>query len=267
MKKIFAVFLFATAILAGCSSSKKSSSGTDASKPTTLQQKPYYEMRVYYAAPGKLDDLNARFRNNTTRIFAKHGMVNIGYWLPIDNPENKIVYVLAYPSKEARDASWKAFGSDPEWQAVAKASEANGRLVAKVVSTFMLATDYSPSLKIESKSPARTFELRTYTASAGNIQNLHDRFRNHTMKLFKKHGITNVAYWQPVAPAAESNANTLIYLIAHKDKTTGDASWKSFREDPTWVAAKAASEVKGGGTLTSKVESIFMVPTDYSPIK
>jgi hypothetical protein len=263
MKKIFFALLITSFAFMACTSSKKSSSGA----VTVLKPAPVYEMRTYYAAPGKLDDLNARFRNNTTRIFTKHGMTNIGYWIPIENPENKLVYVLSYPSREARETSWKAFGADPEWQAVAKASEANGKLVTKVESVFMQQTDYSPNPKIESKTPARTFELRTYTASPGNIQNLHDRFRNHTMNLFEKHGITNIAYWQPMATANGAKSDLLIYLIAHKDKTSGDESWKAFREDPNWVKVKSASEVKGGGSLTTKVESVFMTPTDYSPMK
>lgn len=271
MIKLFSVSLMAMAILVACSSSKKGSvnlPAAGASAPETkLQPMPVYEMRVYYAAPGKLEDLNARFRNNTMRIFAKHGMTNIGYWVPIDNPENKLIYILSYPSREARDASWKAFGADPEWQAVAKASEVNGKIVMKVESTFMLTTDYSPALKMMASPQPRTFELRTYTASAGNLQNLHDRFRSHTLKLFEKQGITNIVYFQPMDGADGTKSDKLIYLIAHKDKTTGDASWKAFREDPVWIAAKSASEVRGGGSLTTKVEFVFMLPTDYSPIK
>jgi hypothetical protein len=194
-------------------------------------------------------------------------MTNVGYWIPTDNPDNKLVYILSYPSREARDASWKAFGADPEWQAVAKASEANGKLVTKAESVFMQNTDYSPALKMESKTPNRLFELRTYTASPGNIQNLNDRFRGHTIKLFEKHGITNITYFQPMPKADGTKSDQLIYIIAHTDRPTADASWKAFREDPNWVKVKAASEVKGGGSLTTKVESVFMMPTDYSLIK
>jgi hypothetical protein len=269
MKKILPAFLLITLFLAACTTSKRnvSTGSASTSAGTILQKEPFYEMRIYYAAPGKLDELEARFRNNTTRIFSKHGMINIGYWRPIDNPENKLIYVLSYPGKEARDASWKSFGADPEWQAVAKASEANGKLVAKVETLYMQATDYSPNLTLQSSAQPRTFELRTYTASTGNLGNLHDRFRNHTLKLFKKHGITNIAYWGPADTGNEAKGDLLIYIIAHKDRTTADASWKAFREDPVWVEAKKASEVKGGGSLTSKVESVFMLPTDYSPIK
>jgi hypothetical protein len=266
MKKNFFSILILSVFLVACSSSKNGTSSSG-SGVTTLRPTPVYEMRTYFAAPGKLNDLNARFRNNTTRIFSKHGMTNVGYWIPVDNPDNKLIYILSYPSREAREASWKAFGSDPEWQGVAKASEANGKLVTKVESVFMQNTDYSPAIKIESKTPNRLFELRTYTTSTGNIQNLNDRFRNHTMKLFAKHGIENIAYFQPMPKADGTKSDLLIYLIAHKDRSTGDASWKAFREDPNWVKVKAASEVKGGGSLTTKVESVFMSPTDYSPIK
>lgn len=255
----------------GCktASNTSASSSTDAATSATsdLRQNPFYEMRIYYAAPGKLEDLNARFRNNTTRIFAKHGMVNVGYWMPIENPENKIIYILAYPSRQARDESWKNFSSDPEWQAVAKASEANGRLVSKVETFYLETTDYSPTVKIEKKSPTRTFELRTYTASPGNIENLHDRFRNHTVKLFEKHGMTNIGYWRPTDRDKETKSDMLIYLLAHKDQPAGLASFEAFRADPTWVEARKASEVKGGGSLTTKVESVYMMPTDYSPMK
>src|SRR5947199_4754553 len=88
-----------------------------------------FELRVYYAAPGKLEALNARFRNHTTRIFEKHGMANIGYWMPTDNPDNKLIYLLAFPDREAARQSWKEFDADPEWQKAAKESEANGKLV------------------------------------------------------------------------------------------------------------------------------------------
>src|SRR5256885_434452 len=124
-----------------------------------------FELRVYYAAPGKLEALNARFRDHTMRIFEKHGMRNIGYWMPIDNPDNLLIYVLEHASREAADKAWKEFGADPEWQKVARESEANGRLVSKVERRFMSATDYSPAIKPAKSGGERVFELRTYTAA------------------------------------------------------------------------------------------------------
>ena len=229
-----------------------------------------YEMRVYHAAPGKLDDLHARFRNHTCKLFEKHDIVNVGYWVPVENTENKLIYVLAYPSREAREKSWKAFMADPDWQKAWKESEQNGKLVTKVESTFLEATDYSPSIKPSVASPERTFELRTYTTSAANLAALDSRFRDHTLKLFSKHGMQNLAYWHPMKD--QKNADTrLIYLLGHQSKEAAAASFAAFRADPDWIAAKEASEKKAGGPLTeggmAGVKSEFLKPTDYSPTK
>ena len=102
-----------------------------------------FELRTYHTHPGKLDDLHNRFRNHTNALFVKHGMTLVGYWEPKDK-DNTLVYMLAYPGQEARDASWKAFVNDPEWKDVFKASRADGPLVKNVESTFFTATDYSP---------------------------------------------------------------------------------------------------------------------------
>lgn len=110
------------------------------------QDKPktrYFEMRTYTANPGKMEALHARFRDHTNRLFTKHSIEMVGYWNPVA-PENTLVFVLAYPSKEAREASWKAFGGDPEWVKAKAESEKDGPLVSKAVSVFMLPTDYSP---------------------------------------------------------------------------------------------------------------------------
>jgi hypothetical protein len=227
-----------------------------------------FEMRTYYSPPGKLENLNARFRDHTTKLFEKHGMQNIGYWTPINNSENKLIYILAYPNREAREKSWKAFLADPDWQKVQKETETNGAIVTKVDKIFLKATDYSPEIKPAADGD-RVFELRTYTATPNNLGNLHARFRDHTVKLFEKHGMRNIGYWElmPVQPGAES---TLIYILAHKSTDAAKASFDAFRKDPDWLKARTASEEKGGGSLTvaqTGVKSEFMKATDYSPIQ
>ena len=102
-----------------------------------------YELRTYYTPEGKLDALNARFRNHTLTLFEKHGMKNIMYWTPVDKP-NTLIYVIAHKDKAAADASWKAFRDDPEWQKVAEETQRDGKLVEKVESVYMTPTDYSP---------------------------------------------------------------------------------------------------------------------------
>jgi hypothetical protein len=105
----------------------------------------FFEMRTYYTNPGKMSALHARFKDHTAKLFEKHGMTNIGYWSPTtgENAENTMVYILAYPSKEAREKSWKAFVEDPDWKKAKADSEKDGVLVSKVVSVFMTPTEYS----------------------------------------------------------------------------------------------------------------------------
>jgi hypothetical protein len=227
---------------------------------------PVYELRVYYAAEGKLDELNARFRNNTMRIFEKHGMKNVGYFVPEGaNPERKLVYFLEHKSRDAVTPSWKAFGADPEWQQVARESEKNGRLVSRLERTLLQLADYSPEPRIEKKGD-RVFELRTYTTPDGKLEDLNARFWNHTMNLFKKHGMENVAYWVK-QPDQKDADKTLIYLLAHKSRDAAKKSFDSFRQDPDWVKAKTESEKNGSLTVEGGVKSEFLVPTDYSPMK
>jgi hypothetical protein len=108
-----------------------------------------YELRIYHAAEGKLDDLLRRFREHTTKLFERHGIKNVAYWTPLDEPlkGRTLVYLLAHPSRDAATANWKAFHEDPEWVSVKDKSEVNGKLVEKVDSTFLAMTDFSPPLR------------------------------------------------------------------------------------------------------------------------
>lgn len=137
------------AILAGIATVAVSA---PAPRPALDPRTAIYELRTYYPGPGKLAALNARFREHTLALFVRHGMTNVAYWNEAPSqtyPDGRVIYVLAYPSRDAREQSWKAFGSDPEWRAVAAASEANGKLVTKVDSVFMTMTDYSPPLSLK----------------------------------------------------------------------------------------------------------------------
>lgn len=227
-----------------------------------------FELRTYYAAEGKLDALHARFRDHTTRLFEKHGMENVGYWTPIDNPESKIVYALAYPSREAREAMWGAFAADPVWQEVRRASIADGELVARVESVFLKPTSYSPEPRSAAGQAERIFELRRYTATEGNLGRLDDRFRQATMRVFERVGMENVIYWH-LADGQEGADRTLIYFIAHPSVDAAKASWAAFGSDPEWQAAYRASEQAAGGSLTEPggVVGEYLRPTDYSPLR
>jgi hypothetical protein len=228
-----------------------------------------YELRTYTSPPGKRDALIARFRDHTVKLFEKHGMVNVGYWVPMDEKDggaDKLIYLLEHKSREAAAASWKAFQADPVWKDVAKKTQAGGRIVSKVESVYLQPTDYAKAMTAGNRPGGRerVFELRTYTAPAGKLPNLDARFRDHTVKLFAKHGMTNLGYFHP-ADADKGAANTLIYFLAHSSREAAAASWKGFRDDPDWAKARTASEQ--GGKITSKVESVFLRPVDFSALK
>jgi len=116
-----------------------------ASKPL---QNSVYELRIYHAVEGKLPELLARFRDHTTKLFEKHGIRNVAYWTPMDDPQKgkTLIYIVAHPSREAAAKNWQAFREDPEWVAVRDKSEANGKIVESVDSTYMALTDFSSTV-------------------------------------------------------------------------------------------------------------------------
>src|SRR5882724_2062964 len=105
-----------------------------------------FELRTYTAKPGKIDELHARFRDHTLKLFEKHHMTVVGFWKPTDEQQAKrqLVYLLAFPSQEAAAKSWKDFQADPEWKAVKETSEKDGKLVERIESVYLKPTDYSP---------------------------------------------------------------------------------------------------------------------------
>jgi hypothetical protein len=119
--------------------------------------------------------------------------------------------------------------------------------------------------KKEEKGEMRVFELRTYYAAPGKMKALHARFRDHTNKLFEKHGMTIVGFWTPSDPPKEKEAEKLIYILAYPSREAATKSWKAFQDDPDWKKAKDESEKDG--KLVDKVDSVYMNPTDYSPLK
>ncbi|MDZ4707898.1 MAG: NIPSNAP family protein [Saprospiraceae bacterium] len=223
----------------------------------------FYELRIYHCEPGKLGDLINRFRDHTTGLFEKHGMTNIGYWIPTKVDNNSLYYVLSYPDRASRENSWKAFGNDEAWKAVRQKSELNGKIVKSVESIFLQTEDFSPVIKPTAKTPERIFELRTYTCLPDRLTALEDRFRNHTLKLFKKHGMTNIAYWKTVEK--ENVQPRLVYLLAHQSEAAAAKSFDAFRVDKKWIKARDKSEKPG--KIVEKLESVFMKPLPFSNYK
>lgn len=242
---------------------------TFAAAPAASESGRVFELRTYTATPGKGAAVLARFRDHTVKLFEKHGMINVGYWVPADEKDgaaDKLIYMLEHKSREAAKASWKTFSADPDWQAVRKSTEAGGKIVAKGESVFLEATGFSKPMNSGSgRGAPRVFEMRTYTAAEGRMAALDARLRDHAMALFAKHGITNLGYFHPL-DADKGAGKTLIYFLAFPSRDAAAASWKSFRDDPAW--AKARAETEKDGRITSKApESVYLIPTDFSRIR
>jgi hypothetical protein len=189
-------------------------------------------------------------------------MESIGYWLPADT-SNKLYYILAYPSRQARDSAWNAFHADPEWIAVSRKSEENGKIVEKVTSVFMGAADISPLIGPSREIPDRTFELRTYYCPPGKLETLLSRFRDHTIHLFREHGMESIGYWTTVEE--DGSQPKLVYILAHKSEEGAQKAWTDFRADPDWIKAKADSEKNG--PIVERTESVFLHPLPFSTIR
>ena len=223
-----------------------------------------FELRIYHCEDGKLPDLIARFQNHTTKLFERHGMENIGYWVPTAADNNSLYYILAYPNMAARDTSWGHFGKDEEWKKVRAESELNGKIVKSVETMFLQLEDFSPKVIESMKSPERVFELRTYTCLPNQLSKLETRFRDHTLKLFKHHAMTNIAYWKTKEknPADQSK---LVYILAHASQDAAKKSFDAFRADKKWIAVRDQSEANG--KIVDHLESVFMKPLSFSKYK
>ena len=112
-------------------------------------------------------------------------------------------------------------------------------------------------------SQTRVYELRTYTCFEGKLEDLKKRFRDHTIRIFKRHGMESVGYWVPEDP--EKSKTTLIYIISHASREQATKNWQEFRNDPEWKKVSAESEANG--KIVQKVDSVFMDPTDFSMLK
>ena len=136
-------------------------------------------------------------------------------------------------------------------------------LVGAAVIAAALVTLYRPDAQGGKNVTTRVFEMRTYYAHPGKMQALHARFRDHTCKLFEKHGMTLIGFWSPIDQKQADEK--MVYILAYPSKAAADKAWKDFRDDPAWKKAREASEVNG--PLVAKVESVYLNPTDYSAIK
>jgi NIPSNAP len=223
--------------------------------PNERRRRMLYESRIYTAMPGKLPALNERFAKHTMGYFTKHRIGMLGFWTDEIGTSNQLTYILVFDSMADREQKWGAFQADTGWQKVRAETEAAGPLVAHVHNTFMRLTPYSPTPRCHSNVQ----ELRLYDAIPGKLPALHERFANHTMRLFTKHGIENIAYWTEDV----GTSNRLVYMLGYPNLGARETSWAAFMADPDWQKARTESE-KDGPLVRVSRHSILRL-TSYSP--
>lgn len=221
----------------------------------------YFEMRTYTVHEGKMPDLIQRFQNHTRTLFAKHGIESVAYFLSEAEPEKQLTFILGYPDAAARDTRWNNFANDPEWKAVAAASEANGKIVQKVDQVFMVWAQGLNTRKVS--RPSGIFQLRTYHLLPGKLDAIQTRFRDHTQVLFEKQGLSNYPYWLTVEK--EGIQAKLVYLLGHQNKEEFNAAFDLFRADPEWIRVRDASEAPG--KIIEKIDAVFYTPLPFNPMK
>ncbi|MBU6174284.1 MAG: NIPSNAP family protein [Planctomycetes bacterium] len=257
------------------------------------QDNKVYELRTYTSEAGRQADTLKLISSEGVSFMKKHKIDLVGVWTPVDTADERVFMLVSHADKSSGTANWTAFQGDESWKAAVKKSEVDGKKPVKgIEQIFLTANDYSPKLEVKDIGN-RIFELRTYIASPKNLAALNNRFRNHTLKLFTKHGMTNIVYWsvrdgeattcsqllQALSPAGNANAkldgdpaaagNALVYFIAHASPEAAKASFGKFRDDADWQKALKESEANAGGPLTAQggVKSLYLKPVAFSPLK
>ena len=229
-----------------------------------------YEWRTLAAAPGKLDVVHSRLRDRVLPALGSHGFRTLAVLTPVgDNPDRLVHVVLEGRPEGSDSAGADLLAGVVEWQSLLTDADGMPAVASRQSVQRLRTTAWSPLPAAGTTASARVFELRTYTSpDAAKRTALLGRFEHHTLKLFEKHGMTNVIYWTPDGgPDADTR---LVYLLAHASTAAAKESFDAFRKDPDWTAAKTASEAAAGGSLTIKekgVVSEFLAPADYSPLR
>jgi hypothetical protein len=251
-----------------------------------------YELRVYHPTPGKQAATNAIIAGLGCKYMAKHQIQVVGAWVPTDKTDERVFVLVSHADKATAMKNWEALAADDGFKSELAEASKDGKAVASISRFFLTATDYSPAIKPTTPGQ-RVFELRTYITPADRLKHLNSRFRDHTVKLFEKHGITNLGYFTLGAEEkttvgdvmkaltakgkdqvdadkeAVASPVTLVYFVSHPSVEAMGKNFGAFGKDEAWRKAMSNSEKVAGGSLTARngVKSLLLVPTEYSPWK
>ena len=215
-----------------------------------------YEWRTYEATPGKLPALQIHLEV-AAGLFKKHQLGVLGFWTEEIGTGGQVNYMWIYEDLAEREKKLAAFASDSVWkrQVAEETEREGGPVVARTHNTMLQLTPYSPTPRLTTKIQ----EWRIYEAMPGKLPDLHNRFANHTLRLFENHGVTNIGYWTEVF----GTSNRLVYMLGYPSLGDREKSWAAFQADLDWQRARAESEVNG--PLVVKTYARILRPTAYSP--
>jgi len=215
-----------------------------------------YELRTYFASPGKLDDLHNRFKNHLLGFHEKHGITNIGYWVPTDNPKRMIVALVSYPSMEARDRSWSRLSADREWIQARRESEENGRIL-DAIREEVLSADEATDVMTLAMNEGRGFEIHRFTAESGQGETVKARVREELNDEFGKSQVT-VRFFTPTGEGNRTATTLLAFIV--RPVAEVDVVEFVMKRGSTPRGGLEAAKIPGQIVTTLKV-------TEYSPAK
>ena len=220
---------------------------------------PVYELRIYAAAEDRLGHLIARFREHTDRLFRKHKMEPVAYWLPTDGTakeKRRFVYILKHPSRYAAYQNWNAFTHDPEWKRGVLEKPEFQRLLSERPESIFLTSNGFPNKSNRSNTPS-IYELRIKTAKPEKLAALYQYHNDQGLKLHLKHDIHTMGCW--FAYDRPESENALYTLLRHPSRPQAELNWKSLESDSAWRKTK--------GNLAEKTERLYLKPLNFSPMK
>ena len=225
----------------------------------------YFELRLYTVTSDKMDGVLERFRDTVEPVRRKHGIETVGYWSALGTTNGgTFAYLMAAASKEESQKQQKEFGADPDFQkGYAASDQKHGKTVDKIVSVPLIV---HPSAKFDFAAPAkpRAFDLRIYSVLPGKLHAFRDRWRDHAVPIYERHGMHSIGWWVAEKKDAEGH-DQFICLLAGESVGSIQRSIGEFHKDPEWQRVEKATEMDG--KLRSGVTAHKLIPTDFSRLK
>ena len=221
----------------------------------------HYDLRVYQVTPGKTAGVLERFREFVERVRVKHGIKTVGYWLSPGATNDTFAYILTAPTKEELSAKEKEFGNDPEFKTAYAANSAKYGKTLDGIRAFGLSAGEA-RLDLKSSAEKRAFDLRIYTVAAGKTEAFWNRWLNHAVPIYERHGLHSVGAWK----SKDKEGNDLVVCLLAGSSVEGiQKSITAFHADAEWQ--KIEKDTEKEGPLRTKVEAFKMTATDFSPLK